>query len=117
MLCTPLPVSEGRLRGPVMALHWWFRHATAQCVTCKYVGKADDDVYIHLPDVLRLWDSLLSDSRRFEFLMYVAAMMVMSLRDEILEQNDFAFCVKKLQHFENHIPVHALLARPPVRRR
>ena len=33
------------------------------------------------------------------------------MRDEILEQNDFAFCVKKLQHFENHIPVHALVAR------
>ena len=67
--------------------------------------------------MLRLWESQLAASRRFEFLMYVAAMMVMSLRDEILEQNDFAFCVKKLQHFENHIPVHALLARPPVRRR
>ena len=33
------------------------------------------------------------------------------MRDEILEHNDFAFCVKKLQHFENHIPVHALVAR------
>ena len=33
------------------------------------------------------------------------------------DYEDFAFCVKKLQHFENHIPVHALLARPPVRRR
>ena len=70
-----------------------------------------------LPDVLRLWDSLLSDSRRFlqvaayllpslptptpnpnptptpnqegafDFLLYVGATMVICMRDEILEHN------------------------------
>ena len=64
-----------------------------------------------LPDVLRLWDALLADTQRFEFLNYVAATMVMSMRDEFLEKNDFAFCVKKLQHYDNHLPIHALVAK------
>ena len=33
----------------------------------------------------------------FDFLLYVGATMVICMRDEILEHNDFAFCVKKLQ--------------------
>ena len=64
-----------------------------------------------LPDVLRLWDSLLSDGERFQFLQHVAATMVISMREPFLEHKDFAFCVKKLQHFENYLPVHALVAR------
>ena len=53
-LCTPLPASEGRLRGPVQTLHWWVRHAlTVACTTCRWIAKADDDTYIHVPDVLR----------------------------------------------------------------
>ena len=36
---------------------------------------------------------------------------MLSIRDEILEHNDFAFAVKALQHFDNRVPMHALLRR------
>ena len=52
-LCTPLPASEGRLRGPVQALHWWVRHAIVACPSCRWIAKADDDTFVHVPDVLR----------------------------------------------------------------
>lgn len=41
----------GRLRGTVLALHWWLQHARRTYPDAKFVGKADDDVYVHLPDV------------------------------------------------------------------
>tara|TARA_B110001452_G_scaffold167098_1_gene139575 strand:+ start:1828 stop:2157 length:330 start_codon:yes stop_codon:yes gene_type:complete len=46
-----------------------------------------------------------------EFLNYVAVTMVMSMREEFLEKNDFAFCVKRLQQYDNHLPIHALVAK------
>ena len=64
-----------------------------------------------LPDVLRLWDSLLSDTRRFDFLIYFCATMVLAIRDDLLQANDFAFAVKALQRYENRVPMHALLAK------
>ena len=64
-----------------------------------------------LPDVLILWDSLLADPSRFDFLLYFATAMVLSIRSELVEQADFAFAVKALQRFEARVPMHALLAR------
>lgn len=51
-----------------------------------------------LPDVLRLWDSILADNNRFEYLIYVCCAMIVLLRDQILE-NDFEHNVKLLQNF------------------
>lgn len=51
-----------------------------------------------LPDVLRLWDSILADEHRFEYLIYVCCSMIVLLRDQILE-NDFEHNVKLLQNF------------------
>lgn len=51
-----------------------------------------------LPDVLRLWDSILSDENRFEYLVYVCCAMIVLLREQILE-NDFEHNVKLLQNF------------------
>jgi hypothetical protein len=51
-----------------------------------------------LPDVLRLWDSILSDESRFEYLIYVCCAMILLLREQILE-NDFEHNVKLLQNF------------------
>lgn len=51
-----------------------------------------------LPDVLRLWDSILADENRFEYLIYVCCSMIVLLRDQILE-NDFEHNVKLLQNF------------------
>ena len=44
--------------------------------------------------MMRLWDSLLTDTARFAFLTYFCAAVVLSIRDELIASNDFAFCVK-----------------------
>ena len=64
-----------------------------------------------LPDVIRLWDTLLSDPRRFEFLLYFCPATVLSIRGELLAHDDFAFAVKALQRFEARVPMHALLRK------
>ncbi|GAB0099868.1 TBC1 domain family member 13 [Sergentomyia squamirostris] len=51
-----------------------------------------------LPDVVRIWDSVLADRNRFEFLIYICCAMIILLREQILEQ-DFANNVKLLQNF------------------
>jgi hypothetical protein len=51
-----------------------------------------------LPDVLRLWDSILSDESRFDYLICVCCAMIVLVRDQILE-NDFEHNVKLLQNF------------------
>ena len=62
-----------------------------------------------LPDVLRLWDTLLSDPKRFDFLLYFCTATVLSIRNELIENDDFAYAVKTLQRFEGRVPMHALL--------
>jgi len=64
-----------------------------------------------LPDVLRLWDTLLADPRRFEFLLYFCTATVLSIRHELIEQDDFAFAVKALQRFDGRVPLHRLLRK------
>ena len=56
-----------------------------------------------LPDVMRLWDSLLTDRQRFSFLTYFCAAVVLSIRDELIEHNDFAFCVKVCVCARGHV--------------
>lgn len=51
-----------------------------------------------LPDVLRLWDSILADENRFDYLIYVCCAMIVLCRDQILD-NDFEHNVKLLQSF------------------
>ena len=49
-----------------------------------------------LPDVLRIWDSVLSDETRSDFLIDVCTAMVLVIREDILT-NDFAENMKLLQ--------------------
>lgn len=51
-----------------------------------------------LPDVLRIWDSLLSDSNRFDFLICVCLAMLILVREEILT-SDFPYVMKLIQNF------------------
>uniref|UniRef100_S4S081 TBC1 domain family member 13 n=1 Tax=Petromyzon marinus TaxID=7757 RepID=S4S081_PETMA len=51
-----------------------------------------------LPDVLRIWDSLFSDTRRFDFLILVCSAMLMLIRDRML-QGDFAVNMRLLQDY------------------
>ena len=49
-----------------------------------------------LPDVLRIWDSLLSDETRSDFLIDVCTAMILVTKDQIMV-NDFADNMKLLQ--------------------
>lgn len=53
----------------------------------------------HLPDTLRIWDSLLADKNRFSFLHYICCAMVLSQRERLLK-GDFEFCLQCLQNIE-----------------
>jgi len=60
-----------------------------------------------LPDVLRLWDSLFSDTKRFEFLIYVCCAMLLCVRDKLLK-GDFADNLRLLQNYPP-IDIHIIL--------
>lgn len=51
-----------------------------------------------LPDVLRIWDSLFADPKRFSFLIHICCAMIIILRDQLLT-GDFPANVKLLQNF------------------
>ncbi|KAK9886778.1 hypothetical protein WA026_018431 [Henosepilachna vigintioctopunctata] len=51
-----------------------------------------------LPDVLRIWDSLFSDEKRFDFLINVCCAMIIIVRDRLLG-GDFPSNIKLLQSF------------------
>ena len=53
VLCTNVLASEDRFRGPILALLAWYEHAEHAFPTARLFGKADDDVYLHLPTILR----------------------------------------------------------------
>ncbi|OXA62837.1 TBC1 domain family member 13 [Folsomia candida] len=51
-----------------------------------------------LPDVLRIWDSLLADRKRFDFLVDLCCAMIIHVRGELLS-GDFATNMKLLQNY------------------
>lgn len=51
-----------------------------------------------LPDVLRIWDSLFSDEKRFDFLIHTCCAMIVILRNHLVN-GDFPSNLKLLQNF------------------
>jgi len=49
-----------------------------------------------MPNCVRLWDTLLADSERFDFLNFVSASVIISVRNTILT-GDFAAMMECLQ--------------------
>ncbi|XP_065361098.1 TBC1 domain family member 13 [Calliphora vicina] len=62
-----------------------------------------------LPDVVRIWDSVLSDEKRFDFLLKICCAMILIQREQIL-QNDFASNVKLLQNYPS-MDINIVLSR------
>ena len=79
LLCADVPASDGRKRGPVRALWWWMRYAHHAFAGARFLGKADDDVYIHLADAEAL---LLDIERSNAGLAYVGAFHYVQLHLE-----------------------------------
>ena len=46
--------NETRLRGPVLSLAVWLQHAVVHHSTSRFVGKMDDDAFLHASDFERL---------------------------------------------------------------
>eukprot|EP00794_Sanderia_malayensis_P015915 gene15915-17515_t len=67
----------------------------------------------NLPDVIRLWDSLFSDSNRFDFLIHVCCAMLMLMRDQLIDC-DFAWTMKLLQNFPSDDIHMAMIIRKAV---
>ena len=63
-----------------------------------------------LPDVLRLWDSILAqeEARRMEFLLHLCCGMVLRLREELLA-GDFADNLTLLQSYPRNLDVEELV--------
>ena len=62
-----------------------------------------------LPEVLRIWDSLLADESRSNFLIDVCAAMVILVREQILT-NEFPDNMKLLQNYPS-MDVHIILSK------
>ena len=52
-----------------------------------------------MPDILRLWDSLLSEDEKFDFINMICIAIIKIKRQEIL-QNDFSGIMLTIQNFE-----------------
>jgi hypothetical protein len=67
-----------------------------------------------LPEVIRLWDSLFADTRRFELLDNVAVAMLVSKR-KVLLVSDFGHCLHevllRLYHFSRQPAVNPVHSR------
>lgn len=61
-------------------------------------------------DVARIWDTLLADPERYEFLNYICLAMITYIRDDILG-GDFTDAMQALQRFPQDIDVRILLNR------
>lgn len=77
-VCAPVTAEKnGRLRGPLLALVWWLEHALTY--NPRFVGKADDDVWLHLPDLeahlLRLPSSEFAYVGRLQYIQLAASVL------------------------------------------
>ncbi|XP_037081274.1 TBC1 domain family member 13-like [Pollicipes pollicipes] len=62
-----------------------------------------------LPDVIRIWDSLFADEKRFNFLTEVCCAMMVLIRDQLMS-GDFAHNMKLLQSYPP-VEIRTVLAR------
>ena len=63
-----------------------------------------------LPEVLRIWDSLLTDESRSKFLIDVCVAMILLIRQDILT-NEFPENMKLLQNYPTSMDVHVILSK------
>lgn len=63
ILRVDVPWNETRLRGPVLTLAAWVRHASAHLPRARFVAKVDDDSYLHAPGLAQLLRHAVDDAR------------------------------------------------------
>ena len=58
MVCTSVPYDAGRLKGPSLLVVAWFEHVLATQPDSQYVASVDDDVFLHVRDLVHLARSI-----------------------------------------------------------
>ena len=51
LLVRSIAYNESRVRGPILSLAWWLQYAERALPHAKFIGKLDDDAYVHAPDL------------------------------------------------------------------
>ena len=51
LLVDSIAWNESRVRGPTLSLSWWLDYASRELTHAPFVGKIDDDAYLHAPDL------------------------------------------------------------------
>ena len=54
ILRVDVPWNETRMRGPILTLAAWVRHASLHFPMARYVAKVDDDSYLHAPGLANM---------------------------------------------------------------
>jgi hypothetical protein len=86
-----------RLHDPSLADHLASLQVEGQFFLMRWITTLLSREF-HLPDVVRLWDSLLASVNRDNFLRYACATMVFTVREELLEA-DFSGALEILQNY------------------
>ena len=58
LLVRSIPYNESRVRGPILSLAWWLLYAARSLPRARYIGKLDDDAYLHAPDLESMLGSI-----------------------------------------------------------
>merc|ERR1719188_1073 len=95
-----LELSDHLRRSELPPLIWVFRWCT--------VLFAQD---LTLPDCVRLWDSLIADPNRFQFVAHVAVAAVLEHREELLALDKQFLLAESLQGAARHADAESLLRR------
>ena len=77
MICTPVPENAGRLKGPSLGVLAWFDHVLAVRPRARYIAMADDDAYLHIPELVSILRGI--PNRTYA---YIGAIMGWSFHDE-----------------------------------
>lgn len=86
MICTPVPENAGRLKGPSLGVLAWFEHVLAVRPSARYIAMADDDVYLHLPELVAILRGI-----PFRVYSYIGAIMGWSFHDETYQFRAFGW--------------------------
>ena len=54
LLVRSIAYNESRARGPLLSLAWWLLYAHRALPRASFIGKLDDDAYLHAPDLMRM---------------------------------------------------------------
>ena len=86
MICTPVPENAGRLKGPSLGVLAWFDHVLAVRPHARYIAMADDDAYLHVPELVAILQGI-----PIHTYTYIGAIMGWSFHDANYQFRNFGW--------------------------